>query len=195
MAIFNGILIFGTTATLTQCAVAGGNAVYSYSSVSGQVPFVGQSIVITGFVASTGANNVTATITAASGGASGTFTVVATTQVNETHSGTGTGAAVAQITAGVFAADGATPFPAGAFAWRIEVEPLRANTHVSYVGLSNVSNSSTLTNIQELAAPVSGTPLDRFIYQASGGQRNFDLGDFWVAGTTAEKIKASVWTS
>jgi hypothetical protein len=46
------------------------------------------SVIITGF--GTGGNNVTATLTAVSGGSSGTVTVALTTQANETHAGSGT---------------------------------------------------------------------------------------------------------
>jgi hypothetical protein len=76
-----------TVLTLTQVAV-GANAVYSYSSFTGPAPRVGMSVIITGFA--NGGNNLTATLTAVSGGASGTVTVALTTQVNETHAGSGT---------------------------------------------------------------------------------------------------------
>ncbi len=73
-------------ATLTQVAVSGGLAVYSYSASTGTgsitLPAPGMTAVITGFV--TSGNNVTGIITAVG---SGTFTLVATTQVNETHVG------------------------------------------------------------------------------------------------------------
>lgn len=72
-----------TNLTLTQVASSGGNSVYSYSSYTGPAPRIGMSVVITGFA--TGGNNVTATITAKTGSTSGTFTVVTTTQGNETH--------------------------------------------------------------------------------------------------------------
>jgi len=81
-----------TVLTLTQVTV-GANAVYSYSSFTGPSPRVGMSIIVTGFV--TGGNNVTATLTAVSGGASGTVTVALTTQANETHAGSGTTTALA----------------------------------------------------------------------------------------------------
>ena len=77
-----------TVLTMTQVAVTGGNSVYSYASFTGPTPRVGMSIIITGFA--TGGNNVTATLTAVSGGASGTVTVATSTQVNETHAGSGT---------------------------------------------------------------------------------------------------------
>lgn len=77
-----------TILTLTQVSVSGSNAVYSYSSYSGPDPAVGMTIVITGF--SNSVNNVTATLTAVSGGASGTVTVTKVSQVNETHAATGT---------------------------------------------------------------------------------------------------------
>lgn len=76
------------TATLTQVAVSGLNAVYSYSASVGSgsitIPAPGMVVTITGFT--TGGNNVTGIIVAA---AAGTFTLVTTTQANETHAGSG----------------------------------------------------------------------------------------------------------
>lgn len=75
-------------AVLTQVAVSGGNAVYSYASSTGtgtiSTPAPGMTVTITGFVNTV--NNGTFTITAATGA---TFTVVEVTQVNETHAGVG----------------------------------------------------------------------------------------------------------
>jgi len=86
----NDVAFLGPTAnptviTLTQVAVSTGVATYSYSSYIGTGPMVGLQVTISGF--STGGNNVTATITGGSFGSSGTFTVNATTQANETHAG------------------------------------------------------------------------------------------------------------
>lgn len=82
-----------TVFTLTQVAVAGAVSTYSFSSYTGPAPRIGMSVVITGFV--TGGNNVTATITGLTGTTSGTFTVVTSTQANETHAGSATTTAVA----------------------------------------------------------------------------------------------------
>jgi hypothetical protein len=89
-----------TVLTLTQVTV-GANAVYSYSSYTGPAPRVGMSVIITGFA--TGGNNVTATLTAVSGGASGTVTVALTTQSNETHAGSGTTTAIASVPVSAYA--------------------------------------------------------------------------------------------
>jgi len=102
------------------------------------------------------------------------------------------GASAIRITDAV---NGITTLPAGAFAWRLEIEPLRGNTHASYAGLSDCTNSGTGAAIQELAAPAAATPLDRFIVTASGAERYFDPGDYYVHGTSAEKVKATVWTA
>lgn len=71
-------------AVLTQVAVSGGNAVYSYSSSIGtgaiSAPAPGMTAVITGFTNSV--NNVTGIVTAATGA---TFTLKEVAQVNETH--------------------------------------------------------------------------------------------------------------
>jgi hypothetical protein len=69
---------------LTEVAV-GIDATYYYSSFTGAVPAVGDTFVVTGFVAP--GNNVTGTITSASGGASGTVVMAITTQANEVHAG------------------------------------------------------------------------------------------------------------
>src|SRR5215470_501962 len=92
-----------TILTLTQVAV-GANAVYSYSSFTGPAPSVGMSVAFSGFA--NGGNNVTATLTAVSGGASGTVTVALTTQVNETHAGSGT--TMAMKSAEIYSVSGAT---------------------------------------------------------------------------------------
>jgi len=69
-------------AVLTQVAVSGSNAVYSYSGFTGALaPAPGMTVTITGFVTHTG-NNVTGVIVAVG---TGTFTLTTTTQVNETN--------------------------------------------------------------------------------------------------------------
>jgi hypothetical protein len=84
-----------TVLTLTQAAVSGGNAVYSFSSYTGPAPRIGMSVIVTGFT--NGGNNLTATITALTGTTSGTFTVVNGSAVNETHAGSATTTAQAAI--------------------------------------------------------------------------------------------------
>lgn len=190
MSIFNGILTFGTTLTFTKVEVTSAGSVYSYSGYTGGAPFVGQSVVVTGFTNTD--NNVTGTLIAVSGGASGTVTIATTTQADETHSGSGASSSAVPIVTGLFAADGTTPLPSGTLVWRLEVEPLRGNTHVAYVGLSNVTNTATAVSLQELAAPVSGIPLDRFVFQASG-DRAFDPSIFYGQGTGGEKLTATIW--
>jgi hypothetical protein len=79
-----------TSYVLTEVAVTGGNADYSYSSFTGEGPHIGQTVTVAGF--STSGNNVTGVITATTGGASGTFTLNTTTQVDETKAATATAA-------------------------------------------------------------------------------------------------------
>ena len=76
-----------TLFTLTQVTV-GATAVYAYSSFTGPAPRVGMSATFSGFT--NAGNNVTATLTAVSGGSSGTVTVALSTQVNETNAASGT---------------------------------------------------------------------------------------------------------
>jgi hypothetical protein len=75
--------------TLTQVSVAGAIATYSYSSFSGTISVPGANLVIAGFT--NAGNNGPVKIVTISGGASGTFTVATTTQVNETHAAVATG--------------------------------------------------------------------------------------------------------
>lgn len=90
-------------AVLTQVDATFTAAEYYYSSHTGLVPAVGMQVTIAGFA--TGGNNVTGTIIAATGGASGKFSLALTTQADETHAGTadGTGFSVSYTT---------TPLPA-----------------------------------------------------------------------------------
>jgi len=72
-----------TTVVITQVAVSGSNAVYSYSSYTGPAPAVGSTIQILGF--NFPGNNVTAVITGVTGGIfGGTITVALSSQENET---------------------------------------------------------------------------------------------------------------
>jgi hypothetical protein len=75
--------------TLTQVSVAGGVATYHYSSYTGTIAVDGATLQVAGF--SNAGNDGPFQITGISGGSSGTFTVDATTQVNETHAATATG--------------------------------------------------------------------------------------------------------
>lgn len=81
----------GTVLILTQ-VTAGASAVYAYSSFAGQAPFVGMTIIVTGFA--NPLNNVTGVLTAVSGGLSGTVEMAITTQVNQTMAALGKTAAV-----------------------------------------------------------------------------------------------------
>jgi len=96
-----------------------------------------------------------------------------------------------QITDGT---NGVTTWPAGSMARRILVEPLRGNTHNAYVGLSNVTNSGTGAAIQELSIPAAGIALDRYDDRAGGGSHNIDPTQYYVHGTSTEKVKVTIWT-
>jgi hypothetical protein len=85
-------------------------------------------------------------------------------------------------------------YPTGAMARRVMVEPLRANTHAAYVGLSNVTNNGTGIAIQELAVPASGSPLDRFLDTAAGSSHNIDPSIYYVHGFSGEKVKVTIDT-
>lgn len=91
-----GQVVWDASSVPISAVAVGATAVYTYDATSATGPVLrrGMSVAITGF--STGGNNVTATITALGGsGASSTFTVALTTQVNETHAATGATTALA----------------------------------------------------------------------------------------------------
>jgi hypothetical protein len=77
-----------TVLTATQVAMSGTTATVSYSSFTGPAPRAGMSVTWSGF--SNGGNNSTFTLTAVSGGSSGTVQMVNASGVNETHAGSGT---------------------------------------------------------------------------------------------------------
>lgn len=84
-----------TVLTCTSVAVSGGNAVYAFASYTGPDPRIGMSFTFSTFA--NGGNNVTATVTAltgGTGGGAGTVTVVLSTQVTDT-TGSGTTTALA----------------------------------------------------------------------------------------------------
>jgi hypothetical protein len=109
-----------------------------------------------------------------------------------TYSGIATFAGSAiQITSVVTEPNGQS-FPPGAAAKRILIEPLRANTHQAYVGLSNVTNNGTGVAIQELSIPAAGVALDRFDLRSPGTYHNYDPSIFYVHGFTTEKVKITI---
>jgi hypothetical protein len=75
-------------AVLTGVTVTGNEAVYDYSSYTGNAPAVGMSMVIAGFVINP-TNNGTFVVTASTGGPSGSFTVTKVAQVSEVQAATG----------------------------------------------------------------------------------------------------------
>jgi hypothetical protein len=84
-----------TVLTCTQVAMSGSVATISYSSYTGPAPRAGMSVIFTGF--SNSGNNTTLTLTAVSGGSSGTVTATNASGVNETHAGSGTTTAQAAV--------------------------------------------------------------------------------------------------
>lgn len=91
-------------------------------------------------------------------------------------------------------AAGAVVFPAaanGAGVSRVLAEPLRSNTHVSYVGTSAVTNDASGSGvISELAQPPAATlPVDRFDHADQDGLNTIDPTQFYGHGTTGEKLK------
>lgn len=145
-----------TILTLTQVAV-GSNAVYSYSSFTGPAPAVGMSVAFSGFA--NDGNNVTATLTAVSGGASGTVTVALTTQVNETHAGSGTGTTAAVNTAEIYSVSSAAFTATGSLntARTGAVAVLLPNGKILVAGGSSDGTPDGALNSAELFDPNTGT--------------------------------------
>ena len=90
-------------------------------------------------------------------------------------------------------AAGAQQFPApavGAQVARVYAEPLRTNTHASFVGISTVTNDGSGTGvIKELAQPPAATvPLDSFDHYDMDGANTVDPTQFYGHGTTGEKL-------
>lgn len=76
---------------------------------------------------------------------------------------------------------------------KVRVEPLRSNSHVSYVGTAAVTNdASGVGVISELAQPGAATvPVDRFELDDSGGDDTVDPTQVWGHGTSGEKLKVT----
>lgn len=104
---------------------------------------------------------------------------------------------MAMVTEVVTFAAGAKQLFAGVTSARkVRVEPLRANTHVCYLGDSTVTNNGSGTGvIQELGQPPAATlPVDAFEDRAEGGHNTVDASAYWAHGTTGEHLLATYWT-
>lgn len=92
----------------------------------------------------------------------------------------------------------AVQFPAASFGGmvsRVVVFPLRSNTHVSYVGISTVTNdASGVGVIKEIAQPPAATvPTDSFSHEDQDGANTIDPLQFYGHGTTGEKLIVSYY--
>jgi hypothetical protein len=90
-------------------------------------------------------------------------------------------------------AAGAQQFPApptGVTVASIFAFPLRSNTHVSYVGISTVTNDASGTGvIKEIAQPPAATVgTDSFVKEDMEGANTIDPTQFYAHGTTGEKL-------
>jgi hypothetical protein len=98
------------------------------------------------------------------------------------------------LTFGATAVDFALPTPPLGLC-RVFCEPLRSNTHVCYVGTSNVTNDGSGTGvIQELAAPPAATvPCDNFDLENDASEDTVIAPSLWAHGFTGEKLKVSYY--
>lgn len=87
------------------------------------------------------------------------------------------------------------PAPASpGYLFRVEIEPLRTNSHICSVGTSAVTIDGTGTGvIRELAQPGAATViLDRYVLDDQYGHR-IDPTQLYVRGTSAEKAKLTYY--
>lgn len=95
----------------------------------------------------------------------------------------------------------AQQFPAAAgtsgLITRLLVVPLRSNTHVSYVGISTVTNdASGVGVIKEIAQPPAATvATDSFDHSDQDGCNSIDPTQFHGHGTTGEKALVTYFQS
>src|SRR5713101_4616795 len=79
---------------------------------------------------------------------------------------------------------------------RVYVEPLRSNTAVAFIGDATVTKDGSGTGvIREIAAvgTAATAVLDSFdIEDQSSGDR-IDPTQFWVHGTSGQKVKVTYW--
>src|SRR5262249_28725564 len=122
---------------------------------TGPAPGVGMSVAFSGFA--NGGNNVTAILTAVSGGASGTVTVAKITQVNETHAGSGT--TMAENSAEIYSVSGAAFTATGNLntARTGAVAVLLPNGKILVAGGSSDGSLDGALNSAELFDPNTGT--------------------------------------
>jgi hypothetical protein len=78
---------------------------------------------------------------------------------------------------------------------RVFCEPLRSNTHISYVGVSTVTNTGTGVGvIKEIAAPPAATvPCDNYDLQNEASDDTIDPSQLWAHGAAGEKLKVSYY--
>lgn len=83
--------------------------------------------------------------------------------------------------------------PSNGLVNRIVAEPLRSNTHASFVGISTVTNDGSGTGVvKEIAQPPAATvPLDYFEHYDMDGRNTISPEQFYGHGTTGEKLKVT----
>lgn len=83
--------------------------------------------------------------------------------------------------------------PANGLVTRVFVEPLRTNTHVSYIGTSAVTNTGAGTGvIKEIAQPPAATvPCDNFDHADQDGLNTIAPTQFYGHGTLGEAAKVT----
>lgn len=70
------------------------------------------------------------------------------------------------------------------------VQAKSSNTHSHFIGDSSVNTSGNACT--EVAAPVAGSTPDPFSVSMSDGSTSIDLREWWVYGTSGEKLNVKV---
>ena len=86
----------------------------------------------------------------------------------------------------------APPSAGGAGVAKVHAEPLRSNTHASYVGLSNVTNDGSGTGVlKQLAVPQANVALETFDIEHNESKNVLEAVRYYAHGTSGEKLVVS----
>ena len=76
----------------------------------------------------------------------------------------------------------------------LRVEPLRANSHVCFVGDSTLTQTGTTGVVRNLAVPPASSGILDFYLERGVGEHKFDASEYYVWGTTSEGATVSYET-
>lgn len=77
----------------------------------------------------------------------------------------------------------------------LQIEPLRTNANICYVGDSTLVQDGSAGVVRSLAVPpASNGILDRYQRGSRGAELGFDAGQLYVGGTAGQKMVVSYWS-